>query len=445
MIYNLNRMPTVRSMGKRIFTLATGALLGVLCVPAFLHFGLLWGLFPSRDLNHASSYVREVLQIVNENYVDPRASSYDALARSAIHGMVESLDPHSEYMETKDSEQLEEDLSGEFGGIGIEVEARDKRIVVITPISGTPGARAGILRGDEITGIDGHHLGKGDSMDDVVTRLRGKPKTKVQLSFYRPSTGRSFDLSLTREVIKVDSVGDARVLAGDVGYIQLKEFSEHTGEEFVDAVNRLLKQNINALVIDLRNNPGGLLDAAVEVAEPFFKKGELIVYTQGRKPSDREDYLAEAEGDPLDLPVAVLINGGTASAAEIVTGALKDTGRAVIVGERSFGKGSVQAIFKLKDGEALRLTTAKYYTPSGVSIHEKGIAPQVEVVMTADEDFKLHEQQSSPDLVKSPEFKSLLGFEPIEDRQLQTALDVLKGVEMLDGQADAAKKAGASH
>jgi carboxyl-terminal processing protease len=447
MIYNLNRMHTVRTMGKRILTLATGVALGALAVPGLLHLGLLWGLFPSRDLNHASGYVREVLQLVNENYVDAQASSYDELARSAIHGMVESLDPHSEFMEAKDNEQLEEDLSGEFGGIGVEVETRADRIVVVSPIAGTPGDRAGILRGDEITGIDGHRLGGGASRDDVVGRLRGKPKTRVTVSLYRPSTGKNFDLMLTREIIKVDSVGETRVLDGDVGYVQLKEFSEHTGEEFVAAVNRLLKQNINSLIIDLRNNPGGLLDAAVEVAEPFFRKGEIIVYTQGRKPSDREDYRAEADGEPLDLPVAVLINAGTASAAEIVTGALKDTGRAVIVGERSFGKGSVQAIFKLKDGEALRLTTAKYYTPSGVSIHEKGIAPQVEVIMTPDEDSKLWQQHARPDLIGQPaEFKAVLGFDPIEDRQLQTAVDVLKGVDMLDGQADAAaiaaKKAG---
>jgi carboxyl-terminal processing protease len=188
-------------------------------------------------------------------------------------------------------------------------------------------------------------------------------------------------------------------------------------------------------VIDLRNNPGGLLDAAVEVAEPFFRKGELIVYTQGRKPSDREDFKSEADGDPLTLPVAVIINAGTASAAEVVTGALKDMKRAVIVGERSFGKGSVQSIFKLKNGEGLRLTTAHYYTPNGVSIHEKGIEPQVEVVMTPDEDGKLRRQSARPDITDPSEFKARFGFAPIEDRQLEAAVDVLHGVEVLDDQA----------
>jgi carboxyl-terminal processing protease len=428
-------------MGKRILTLATGALLGVLLFPAGLKLAVLWGLFPNRDLNHASGYLREVLQIVNENYVDPKASDYDALVHAALHGMVESLDPHSEFLEAKDDAALEEDLTGEFGGIGVEVEAHAGRVVVVGLVAGAPGDRAGIRRGDEITSIAGRPLAAAAGMDAVVDQLRGDPKTQVSLSLFRPESGRNFDVRLTRETIKENSVGDARVIDGDVGYVLLKDFSEHTGDQFVDAVNRLLKQNINSLVIDLRDNPGGLLDAAVEVCEPFFKKGELIVYTQGRKPSDREDYRADGQGDPLDLPVAVLINAGTASAAEIVTGALKDTGRAVIVGERSFGKGSVQDIFKTKNGEAVRLTTARYFTPSGVSIHQKGIAPQVEVVMTADEDFKLRQQREQPGLTDGKEFQGLFGFAPIADRQLQAAIDVLKGVDLLDGQADAAAAA----
>jgi carboxyl-terminal processing protease len=313
-------------------------------------------------------------------------------------------------------------------------------VVVVGLIAGAPGDRAGLRRGDEITTIAGHRLASAVALEDVVDQLRGAPNTHVSLGLFRPDSGKNFDVTLTRETIKENSVGDARVIDGDVGYVQVKDFSEHTGDQFVDAVNRLLKQNIDGLIIDLRDNPGGLLDAAVDVSEPFFKKGELIVYTQGRKPADREDYKADGDGDPLDLPVAVLINADTASAAEIVTGALKDTGRAVIVGERSFGKGSVQAIFKTKNGEAVRLTTAKYYTPSGVSIHEKGIAPQVEVVMTADEDFKLRQQREQPGVTDPKEFNRLFGFDPIVDRQLQAAVDVLKGVDLLDGQSDAAAK-----
>jgi carboxyl-terminal processing protease len=426
-------------MRKRILPLAAGALLGIGLSPFAIHFALVWGLFPSRDLSHASSYVQEVMEIVNDNYVDPAAASYDKLARSAIHGMVETLDPHSEYLESKDNEQLEDDLNGEFGGIGIQVEVRDGHVSVIETMPGTPSERAGIRSGDQILSIDGKPVDAGAPTDTVVDRLRGPPRTVVEVGMFRPSTRQRMDLRLTREIIKTNSVAGARVLPGGVGYIELTDFSEHTGQQFDDALDGLLKRNVNSLVIDLRDNPGGLLDSAVDVAEPFFRKGELIVYTQGRKPGDREDYRAEADGDPVDIPVAVLINAETASAAEIVTGALKDTGRAVIVGERSFGKGSVQSIFKLKNGEGLRLTTAHYFTPSGVSIHEKGIAPEVEVVLSLADDEKLREQRERTDVADPAEFRRRFGFAPIADRQLQAALDVLKGVRLFDREAAAAR------
>nr|MBP9913993.1 S41 family peptidase [Opitutaceae bacterium] len=352
-----------------------------------------------------------------------------------IHGLVESLDPHSEFMESSDFEQLQDDLDGDFGGIGIQVEMRKGRVIVIAPIAGTPGERAGILRGDEILGVEGRMLGAESGMEDVIKLLRGKPNTQVTLSLYRPSTQKKQEFTLVREVIKLQSVRDVSVLEGHIGYIQLTEFSAHTGHEFTNALDGLLKQGIDGLVLDLRNNPGGLLESAVEVAEPFFRTDELVVYTQGRKPEDRENFLAELEGEPIALPMVVLINAGSASAAEVVTGALKDTGRAVIVGERSFGKGSVQSIIKLKNGEGLRLTTARYYTPSGVSIHGKGIAPQVEVVMTPEEDNKLRLQRGRTDIKDPVEFNERFGFVPIDDRQLHAALDVLKGVAVFEARA----------
>lgn len=428
-------MHTVAGMLKRILTLAAGVVLGLGLALVAARVSLAWGLFPNRDLNRSSGYFKEVLQLVNENYVDANSAAYDKLARSAIHGMVESLDPHSEFLESKDYTNLEEELSGDFSGIGVQVEMRKGRVVVIAPIAGSPSEKAGIERGDEIVRVDGKNLEKGLPMDTVVDRLRGKPGSKVAVGLYRPSTGRNLDFTLTREVIKQASVREARVISPHVGYIQVTEFSEHTGDEFIEALNRLLKAGIESLVIDLRGNPGGLLDAAVEVADPFFKKNELIVYTQGRKPEDRDDYRAGSDGEPLELPIVVLINAGTASAAEVVTGALKDTGRAVVVGERSFGKGSVQSIFKLKNGEGMRLTTARYYTPSGVSIHEKGITPHVEVVMSPDEDSKLRLQHLRSDISDPKEFKERFGFAPIEDRQLQVALDVLKGLSVLDEEA----------
>jgi carboxyl-terminal processing protease len=425
-------MDTLPVMFKRILVLAAAAVLGLGACLGALRLGAAWSLFPNRDLDRSSAYVREVLKIVNENYVDPGASGYDALARLSIHGMVDSLDPHSEFLESKDNQELEEDLDGEYGGIGIEVEMHKGAFAVVAPIPGSPGDRAGILAGDEIVGIDGKTVDRAMPMETVVNRLRGKPRTHVRIGLVRPGTALRLDLDLVREVIKVVSVRGARVIDGSIGYLKIRDFSEHTGEQFDDALNQLLKKGIDCLVIDLRNNPGGLLDAAVEVAEPFFKKGELIVYTQGRRPADRENFLSETEGEPLRMPVAVLINGDTASAAEIVAGALKDTSRAVIVGERSFGKGSVQSIFKLKNGEGLRLTTAHYFTPSGVMIHARGIAPQVEVVMSAEEDRRLDMQSSRPEIADAGDFRERFGFERIEDRQLDAALDVLRAVRMYD-------------
>jgi len=427
-------MATLGPMLKRFLTIAGGAMVGTALAYTAAHLAAGWGLWPNRELDRSSSYVRQVLQLVAENYVDGTQANYERLTKSALHGLLESLDPHSEFMEAKDFKELEEDMNAEFGGVGIQVEMRNDRVVVIAPIAGTPGDRAGILRGDEIRSVDGQGMDK-VTMNDVIDRLRGKPRTRVTVKFYRPSTRKEFELILVREVIKVESVRDVRMLSGNVGYIQLTQFSERTGKEFIDALNKLSAAGLGALILDLRNNPGGLLDAAVEVAEPFFKKGELIVYTQGRNPKDREDFLGEADEPPLTVPVAVLINAGSASAAEIVAGALRDTRKAVIVGERSFGKGSVQSIFQLKNGEGLRLTTARYYTPSGVTIHERGIEPQVDVVMSPEEDRQLRLQRARSDVEDVKEFKARFGFEPIADRQLDAALEVIQGLRTWESRA----------
>lgn len=426
------RMPTVAGMFKRILTLVTGAVLGIAFAVAGLRVAAAWNLWPNRDLSRSSGYVKDVMRLVNENYVDEKAVAYDQLARSALHGMVETLDPHSEFLEKKDNEEFEEDLTGEFGGVGVQVETRQNRIIVIAPLAGTPSERAGIQRGDEIVSIDGKVVETTGNSDAVVSRLRGKPRTTVLVGLFRPSTQETLNLTLVREIIKIESVRAVRVVDDGIGYVQLTEFSDHTAGQFRGALENLLKQGVNSLIIDLRNNPGGLLEAAVEVVEPFFKKNELIVYTKGRKPSDREEFRAESDGPPIVLPIAVLINAGSASAAEIVTGALKDTGRAVIVGERSFGKGSVQSVFKLENGEGLRLTTARYYTPSGTTIHERGIAPHVEVVMTPEEDAKLARQRSRPDITDPKEFQERFGFELVTDRQLDTAVAMLKGLRLFD-------------
>lgn len=418
-------------MLKRILIIASGVLLGTVLSIGAVRTAAAWGWWPNRELDQSADYVRDVLKVVNENYVDGEKAALPKLSEAALQGIVGSLDPHSEYMNARDYKRLEEEISSEFGGIGVQVELRNGSVVVIAPIAGTPGARAGILRADIIMSIEGKALEK-PSLDDVVGRLRGKPGTQVKIGFKRPSTGKEFEVTIKRERIKVESVRDVRLLPDAIGYVQITQFSERTGAEFIEALNTLNGQNMRALIVDLRDNPGGLLTAAVEVAEPFFSKGELIVYTQGRRADDRAEYRAAAPEPPLAIPVAVLINAGSASAAEIVSGALKDMRRAVIIGERSFGKGSVQTILPLREGEGLRLTTARYYTPSGVTIHEKGVTPDVEIVMTPAEDESARIQRSREDMTDPAEFKERFKIAPTPDRQLDAAVAVLKSALLLE-------------
>ncbi len=418
-------------MLKRILVIALGVFLGTMLSMGVARQAAFWGLWPNRELEQSSRYVREVLKLVSENYVDAEQAELTKLTESALQGIVRSLDPHSDYMNARDYKMLEEEISSQFGGIGVQVELRNGNVVVIAPIAGTPGARAGILRGDIIVSIEGSKL-EVPTLEDVVGRLRGKPGTKVKIGFERPSTKADYEVTITRERIKVESVRDVRLRPDGIGYVQVTQFSERTGAEFIDALNSLNAQSMRALIIDLRDNPGGLLNAAVEVAEPFFNKGELIVYTQGRRKNDRDDYRASAPEPALTLPVVVLINAGSASAAEIVAGALKDTGRAVIVGERSFGKGSVQSILSLRNGEGLRLTTARYYTPSGVTIHEKGVMPDVEIVMSPAEDQSVRLQRARDDVLDPVEFKKRFDIEPATDRQLEAAVAVLQAALILE-------------
>ena len=250
-------MPTVTRMCKRIFTLAAGVVLGVALSGAALRVATAWNFFPSRELTRSSAYVREVMKLVNENYVDEKAVAYDTLARSALHGMIEELDPHSEFLEKKDNEVFEEDLTGEFGGVGVQVETRNNRIVVIAPLAGGPSERAGVQRGDEIVNIDGKAVEASGNVDGIVSQLRGKPRTKVVVGLFRPAKQETLTLTLVREIIKVESVRNVRVLDDGIGYVQLTEFSDHTAEQFRRALDELLLQGAGSLILDLRNNPGG--------------------------------------------------------------------------------------------------------------------------------------------------------------------------------------------
>jgi carboxyl-terminal processing protease len=422
-------MHTVEDMLKRFLIVVCGAACGILLATAVTQLHPAWSLWPNRDLERSTAYFRSVLDLVGRNYVEEKAAGYDQLTRAALEGMLKSLDPHSDFLKADAYRELREEMDGKFGGIGIQIEQRDGRVVVIAPIADTPSERAGVRRGDQIVKVDGQPIEK-LGMDKIIDRLRGKPGTKVEVGLFRPATKATIELTLTREIIKLESVRDPRMLGNGIGYIQLTQFSERTGAEFGQALKQLQSQGAKALVLDLRNNPGGLLDAAVGVAEPFFKPGELIVYTKGRTADSRMELRAGSSAGGLNLPVAVLVNSGTASAAEIVAGALKDTARAVVMGETTFGKGSVQTVFRLKNGEALRLTTARYYTPSGVSIHEKGIEPQVPVAVSPEDEGKVRLQRLRSDLANRQEFAARFGFEPIEDRPLQVAVDVLQGVDL---------------
>ena len=379
--------------------------------------------WPDRERDKQVRYFREVLQLVKENYVGEAPADYPSLTRSALDGMVSQLDPHSQFLVADEYRETEDELTNAFTGVGIQVEARDGHIVIIAPIPGTPAERAGLRRGDQLTKIDGEPL-VNPTLDSTIKLVRGEPGSLVTLSVFRPSQNRAIDFAVRRERIQLDSVRLAAVRPGHIGFLQITQFSERTGEEFKTALAGLEKEGIRALVIDLRNNPGGLLDAAIDVCNEFFDKGELIVYTQGRTPESRESYYAKGGHGPRKYPVAILVNGGSASAAEIVSGAMRDTKRAVIVGEKTFGKGSVQSVIELENGEGLRLTTARYYTPSGVTIHEKGIQPHAEVEISADDEARIRLQQSRA----ADEDPANDDEKPIADVQLAAAEEILTGV-----------------
>ncbi|MEY4488703.1 MAG: hypothetical protein RIQ79_1211 [Verrucomicrobiota bacterium] len=430
-------------MFKRILTLGLCAVLGYLVALGALEVAAAWGLSYNRETENAAARVREVMLLVNKNSFETEKVKGDELAARAIAGVLQPLDRYTEYLDPKAYQQLEEDIGDAFGGIGVQVEQDGERVVVVAPIAGSPGERAGILRGDVLTKVNGENMA-GRKLSELVGRLRGKPGSTVVLTVLRPDdsraesgepdtksararpAGREIEFTLKREIIRVDSVRDVELLPDGIGYVRVVQFGEHTGDEFGKALEDLKKRGLRALVIDLRNNPGGLITAAEAVAEPFFTRDELVVYTQGRQTEDRQEYRAKGGGVRLAVPMAVLINGGSASAAEIVTGALKDTRRAVIVGEKSFGKGSVQTIFPLRGKAALRLTTARYFTPSGVVIHEKGIEPDLKVTLTPEQEKAVFLRRFRPDITDAAEFKAKFGVELVADLQLEAALKALR-------------------
>jgi carboxyl-terminal processing protease len=375
----------------------------------------------------------DVLQKVRAEYVDGTNLTYRNLTYSAIKGMVGSLDPHSEFLDAQDYQQLQDDTEGQFGGLGLNVTVQSNYVVVVAPMEGTPGFRAGILTGDRIVKVDGRSVER-MPLGDVVKQLRGAPGTPVTVTIQRPATGEEKSITLTRAIIQMDMVKDINgkkefpLGADGIGYIRITEFGDRTGDELQAALDRLKAQGMKALVLDLRWNPGGLLDEAVKVCQKFLPFGQLVVSTEGRDPAQDIVRRAEGRGDELKgEPVVILVNFGSASASEIVTGCLQDLRRAVILGEKTFGKGSVQSIMELPEHTALKLTTAKYYTPSHRVIHEHGIEPDIVVPMTGEQEAALLLTRSAAGLETSKATNGVHSAQ-IEDVQLERANDLLKGI-----------------
>jgi carboxyl-terminal processing protease len=313
----------------------------------------------------------EVLTQVQKNYVDD--TKVKDLVQGAIRGMLSTLDPHSAYMTPEMYKEMQVETKGEFGGVGIQIGVKENRLAVIAPIDGTPAQRAGIKAGDYITKVNEEST-KDLSLMDAVQKMRGPKGTKVNLTIQRDGTSDPLQFTLVRDTIKIESV-KSKVM-DNIGYVKLTQFQEATGRDLGRALKQFKDQKVQSTILDLRNNPGGLLTAAVEVSEQFLPNGKLVVYTKGRE-SKKDEWFAKGRDQMDDSPMIILVNEGSASASEIVAGALQDYGRAVIVGTTSFGKGSVQTILPLGDGSGLRLTTAKYYTPKGRSIQSTGITPDI--------------------------------------------------------------------
>jgi carboxyl-terminal processing protease len=356
----------------------------------------------------------EVLSIVQNQYVDEVAPK--ELIYSAIKGTLRGLDPHSSFLDPESYREMQVETSGSFGGLGIEITLRDDMLTVVAPIEGTPAHRAGLQPGDRIVKIDGISS-KDMQLADAVKRMRGRPGSKVTISVGREGWTEPRDIDIVREQIRVQSVR-THDLGQGIGYLRLRQFQEQTAHDVEAALDKFVKSGAKALVLDLRNNPGGLLTAAVEVSEKFLDDGKLVVYTEGRVRNQNMRFAAHAKKPYSQLPMVVLVNQGSASASEIVAGALQDYGRAVLVGTQTFGKGSVQTIIPLSDGSGLRLTTAKYFTPKGRSIHGKGIAPDIVVEVPKEAN------PAPPALDPLEELK--------KDVQFQRALDVIKAMRVLE-------------
>jgi carboxyl-terminal processing protease len=402
---------------------------------------------PAEDSGYSEiATFAKAVELVRQDYVDGDKVSYHDLIYAAMKGMLSSLDPHSQFMDPDDFKDMQDDTRSRFNGLGVEVGLKDSVLTVVTPMEDTPAAAAGILAGDQILKINGTSTDK-LGLQDAVNVLRGEVGQKVTLTILRPSTKEIKDYPLERKEIKVQSVKGARLLDPEltgpfkVGYVRIVQFNVPTADEFGRALDDLQKQGMQALVLDLRNNPGGLLSSAVDVLGQFLPSNTKVVSTQGRASSQQHDYAT-----PLSMkerprfPLVVLVNEGSASGSEIVAGALKDLHRAIVVGETTFGKGSVQNVMQMPDGSALRFTTAKYYTPSKTVIQGNGVVPNILVPLTFEQDRAVASLRNSNNL-QPAEATSIIKS---KDLQMMRGIDALKGVmiyaQQTSPKVDAVKK-----
>jgi carboxyl-terminal processing protease len=389
------------------------------------------------DTYRQLSLFGDVFERVRADYVEKPDDS--KLIESAINGMLAGLDPHSSYMDAKSFRDMQVQTRGEFGGLGIEVTMEDGLIKVVAPIDETPAAKAGVMSNDVITHLDDEPV-QGLTLNQAVDKMRGPVNTKIKLKIVRKGAEKPIDIAITRDVIRVRSVR-SNLNGDDVVYIRVTQFNEQTTEGVRKAINDLTTQTgdkLKGFVIDLRNNPGGLLDQAISVSDQFLERGE-IVSTRGRNAEETQRFNARAGDLTKAKPVIVLINGGSASASEIVAGALQDHKRATIIGTRSFGKGSVQTIIPLGSGNgALRLTTARYFTPSGRSIQAKGITPDIEVLQDVPEELKARTDMRGESSLRGhlkaegqeeTGSQSYIPADPKNDKALNTALDLIRGIQ----------------
>ncbi len=381
----------------------------------------------------------DVFERVRADYVEKPDDG--KLIETAINGMLAGLDPHSSYMDAKSFRDMQVQTRGEFGGLGIEVTMEDGLIKVVAPIDDTPAAKAGVMANDLITKLDDEQV-QGLTLNQAVEKMRGPVNTKIRLTIVRKGSDKPIEVTITRDIIRVRSVR-SQLEGDDIGYIRITQFNEQTTEGLKKAINditnKIDSEKLKGFVIDMRNNPGGLLDQAISVSDTFLPKGE-IVSTRGRNAEETQRFNARPGDLTKNKPIIVLINGGSASASEIVAGALQDHKRATLLGTRSFGKGSVQTIIPLGSGNgALRLTTARYYTPSGRSIQAKGITPDIEVLQDVPEDLKARTDTKGEASLRGhlkaagkeeTGSQSYIPPERKDDKALGMAVDLLRGIQV---------------